>query len=266
MTPLGPAGGPVAISLLSLDQALAPFRRISRSVCWFSDCSATIFGITGSWVLARTVTAPVGKFVKGTRQVAAGNFDFRLDIQSGDEIGDLAQSFNTMTQGLRERADMQKFVSQSTVDMIQRSQQKVVAGERQKVTIFFSDIRGFTSMSERLAPEEVVNILNRCLSLQADKVKRFSGDIDKFVGDAVVAVFNGEDQVFNAIRCGVEIHKALEVYHTEHPGEENIRIGIGIVTGEVIVGSVGKQRPPGLHGDRLQREPLRAPLLESGGR
>jgi len=240
VTPLGPAGGPLAVSLLSLDQALAPFRRIEIGLVVLGLLAA-LFGITGSWVLARTVTAPVGKLVEGTRQVAAGNFDFRLDIQSGDEIGDLAQSFNSMTQGLRERADMQKFVSQSTVDMIQRSQQKIVAGERQQVTIFFSDIRGFTSMSERLAPEEVVKILNRCLSLQADKVKRFSGDIDKFVGDAVVAVFNGEDQVFNAIRCGVEIHKALDAYHSEHPDEEAIRIGIGIVMGEVILGSIGSK-------------------------
>lgn len=241
VTVLGPEDGPLAISLQSLDRALAPFRRIQIGLVVLGLLAAVV-GITGSAVLARTVTAPVGKLVQGTREVAAGNFDFRLDIQSGDEIGDLAQSFNTMIQGLRERADMQKFVSQSTVDMIQSSsQKKISAGERQQVTIFFSDIRGFTSMSERLAPEEVVKILNRCLSLQADKVKRFSGDIDKFVGDAVVAVFSGEDQVFNAIRCGVEIHKELDACNAEHPNEEAIRIGIGIVTGEVILGSIGSK-------------------------
>lgn len=241
LTPLGSEGGPLAISLQSQDRALAPYQNIQIGLVALGLLAA-IVGITGSAVLARTVTAPVGKLVKGTQQVAAGNFDFRLDIQSGDEIGDLAQSFNTMIQGLRERADMQKFVSQSTVDMIQSSsQKKISAGERQQVTIFFSDIRGFTSMSERLAPEEVVKILNRCLSLQADKVKRFSGDIDKFVGDAVVAVFNGEDQVFNAIRCGVEIHKELDACNAEHPNEEAIRLGIGIVTGEVILGSIGSK-------------------------
>jgi class 3 adenylate cyclase len=241
VTALAPEDGPVAISLQSQDRALAPYRNIQIGLVALGLLAALV-GITGSAVLARTVTAPVGKLVEGTHQVAAGNFDFRLDIQSGDEIGHLADSFNTMIQGLRERADMQKFVSQSTVDMIQSSSQKrISAGERQQVTIFFSDIRGFTSMSERLAPEEVVKILNRCLSLQADKVKRFSGDIDKFVGDAVVAVFSGEDKVFNAIRCGVEIHKELDAYNAEHPNEEAIRIGIGIVTGEVILGSIGSK-------------------------
>jgi len=240
LTTLGPESGPLAISLQSQDRALAPYRNIQIGLAVLGLLAALV-GITGSAVLARTVTAPVDKLVEGTHQVAAGNFDFRLDIDSGDEIGHLADSFNTMIQGLRERADMQKFVSQSTVDMIQSRSQKVSAGERQQVTIFFSDIRGFTSMSERLAPEEVVKILNRCLSLQADLVKKFSGDIDKFVGDAVVAVFSGEDQVFNAIRCGVEIHKALDAYHADHPNEEAIRIGIGIVTGEVILGSIGSK-------------------------
>ena len=246
VTELSPSEGPVAISPLAIslqsqDRALAPYRHIQIGLLVLG-LLATVLGITGSAVLARTVTAPVGKLVEGTQQVAAGNFDFRLDIRSGDEIGDLAQSFNTMTQGLRERADMQKFVSQSTVEMIQSSSQKrISAGERHQATIFFSDIRGFTSMSERRAPEEVVQILNRCLSLQAERVKKFSGDIDKFVGDAVVAVFDGDDMVLNAIRCGVEIHKELEAYNAAFTEEEPIHIGIGIVMGEVILGSIGSK-------------------------
>lgn len=240
-TAIGSGDSLVAVALQSQDRALAPYRHIQFGLLVLGLLAA-VLGITGSAVLARTITAPVGKLVEGTQQVAAGNFDFRLDIRSGDEIGDLAQSFNTMTQGLRERADMQKFVSQSTVEMIQSSSQKrISAGERHQATIFFSDIRGFTSMSERRAPEEVVQILNRCLSLQAERVKKFSGDIDKFVGDAVVAVFDGDDMVLNAIRCGVEIHKELEAYNAAFPEEEPIHIGIGIVMGEVILGSIGSK-------------------------
>jgi class 3 adenylate cyclase len=241
VTTLGSDAAPLVISLQSNDRALAPYRHIQFGLLALGVLAA-IAGITGSAVLARTVTAPVSKLVQGTREVAAGNFDFRLNVDRGDEIGDLANSFNTMIQGLSERAHMEKFVSQSTVDMIQSSsKKKTSSGERQSVTIFFSDIRGFTSMSERRPPEEVVEILNRCLSLQAERVKKFSGDIDKFVGDAVVAVFNGEDMVLNAIRCGVEIHKALDAYNSEHPSEEAIHIGIGIVAGEVILGSIGSK-------------------------
>src|SRR6185295_14947734 len=132
----------------------------------------------------------VKKLVEGTQQVAAGNFDYRLDIPSTDEIGDLASSFNTMIQGLRERADMQKFVSMSTVEMIQSSNtKKISAGEKVVLTVLFSDMRGFTSMSEHRTPEDTVRVLNACLSLQAGKVQKFHGDVDKFIGDAVLALF-----------------------------------------------------------------------------
>src|SRR5262249_42485744 len=161
--------------------------------------------------LARKVTAPVVKLVEGTRQVAAGNFDCPMEISTGDEIGHLAESFNLMLRGLRERANMAKFVSQSTVEMIQASsQEKCLESQRVVRTIFFSDLRGFTAFSERRDPEEVVTILNRVLGLQAEAIKKFRGDIDKYAGDSVVALFQGEDMVLNAIRCAVEIHKSLD--------------------------------------------------------
>ena len=70
-------------------------------------------------------------------------------------------------------------------------------------------------------------------------MKKFSGDIDKYVGDAVVASFDGPDMALNAIRCAVEIHKAMGAYNASQPGEEPIHLGIGIATGEVILGSIG---------------------------
>ena len=240
-TPLGAGDSPLAICLQSRDRALAPYRRIQVGLLVLGLLTA-LLGISASAFLARSITAPVKKLVEGTREVASGNFDFHLEITSRDEIGDLAKSFNVMIQGLRERAHMQKFVSQSTVEMIQsRDHRKVSAGERKQLTIFFSDIRGFTAMSERRGPEEVVELLNDCLSLQASKVKKFSGDVDKYVGDAVVALFDGEDMALNAIRCGVEIHRAVAQQNVDHPDRQPIELGIGIVTGEVILGSIGSK-------------------------
>jgi adenylate cyclase len=193
-------------------------------------------------MLARTVTAPVAKLVEGTEQVAAGNFEFRIDVHTGDEIGDLARSFNGMIQGLRERRDMQKFVSQSTVEMIQsRFVMKGSVGMRKLLTVFFSDMRGFTAMSEQMAPEEVVKILSACLGLQTELVKKFDGDVDKFVGDCVMALFSGDDGAVRAIHCATEIHQAVHEYNATHSAEQPIAVGIGIVTGEVVLGSIGGQ-------------------------
>ena len=242
-TSLGREGGPrpLAVILQSRDRAIAPYRRI-QIVLLVLGLLATVSGISGSALVAGSVTAPVGKLVEGMKQVAAGNFDHRLDIRSGDEIGDLANSFNFMIQGLRERADMQKFVSQSTFEMIQASSQKSEpASERVVRTIFFSDIRGFTPMAERQPPEEVVRILNRCLTLQAESVKKYQGDIDKYVGDCVVALFDGQDMELNAIRCAIEIQKKIETLNSTHPDEEPLYVGVGIATGEVILGSIGSE-------------------------
>lgn len=245
-TQLGQEGEarPLVVVFQSRTRAMAPYRRIQLGLLVLGVLAAGA-GISASAVLARRVTAPVVKLVEGTRQVAAGNFDCTMDIATGDEIGDLAESFNLMLRGLRERDNMAKFVSQSTVEMIQASgPEKELSSQRVVRTIFFSDLRGFTSLSERLDPEEVVTMLNRVLGLQAETIKKFQGDIDKYVGDSVVALFQGEDMVLNAVRSAVEIHKSLEAYNRQHPGEPALHAGIGIVTGDVVLGPVG-------HADRL---------------
>jgi class 3 adenylate cyclase len=231
--------GPLIVTLLSRDQAMAPYRRIQSGLLVLSAIAVGV-GVLGSALMARSITDPIGRLREGTRQVAAGNYDFRIEVDRRDELGELAASFNQMTDGLRERAEMTKFVSQSTVDMIHAGSRVMSAGERRDVTVFFSDIRDFTEVAERLRPNDAVGLLNRCLSAQADLVKKFHGDVDKFVGDAVFAIFTGDDMTLNAIRCGIEVHHAME--HLDvGPAGAPLTLGIGIVSGEVVLGSVGSE-------------------------
>ena len=95
--------------------------------------------------------------------------------------------------------------------------------------------------------------LNRYLQLQADLVQRFRGDVDKFMGDAVFAHFTGEDKALDAIRCAVEMHRAVRQAPATDPALPSLSLGIGIVTGEVIVGSVGGA-------DRLDYTAVGAPV------
>jgi adenylate cyclase len=135
---------------------------------------------------------------------------------------------------------MQKFVSQSTVAMIHSGPHgEQQGGERRNLTLLFSDIRGFTRFAEAHAPEEAVRVLNHYLRLQADLVKRFHGDVDKFIGDAVFAHFSGADMAYDAIRCAVEIQRAVEGASRTDTELPALSVGIGIATGEVIVGSIG---------------------------
>ncbi|MGE3842681.1 MAG: adenylate/guanylate cyclase domain-containing protein [Vicinamibacterales bacterium] len=223
----------VFVNLQSRDRALAPYRQIQVGLI-LVGVVGVVLGIAASALLARQVSAPVAKLVDGTRQVATGNFDYTIEPSGIEELGVLARSFNDMTRGLRERADMQQFMSQSTVEMIRADRHAPAsAGERKVLTVLFADIRGFTSYSESRGPEEVVQMLNTCLGLQADRVKKFGGDVDKFVGDEIVALFNGDDMCLQAIRCAVDIQKGISALGTP------IAVGIGIATGEVILGSIG---------------------------
>jgi adenylate cyclase len=136
---------------------------------------------------------------------------------------------------------MQKFISQSTVDMIQRGPDTPTtrAGARQVITLLFVDIRGFTAFAERRSPEDAVAVLNRYLQLLAELITRFQGDVDKFMGDGLFAHFTRGDKALDAIRCGLEMHRAVGAAATADPGLPPLAVGVGIATGEVIVGSVG---------------------------
>ena len=228
------------VALQSLDLALAPYRNIQAGLIALGMVAAGA-GLAAAIAMARSITAPIALLSRATAEVTDGRFDVRIPVQGADEIAQLSEAFNRMTEGLRERADMQKFVSQSTVAMIQRGPQtpEQRAGQRRVVTLLFSDIRGFTAFSEQRPPEEAVAALNRYLRLQSDLVQRFRGDVDKFMGDAVFAHFSGDDMALDAIRCAVEMHRAVRQAPADDPSLPGLALGIGIVTGEVIVGSVG---------------------------
>jgi adenylate cyclase len=147
-----------------------------------------------------------------------------------------------MVHELREKCHLQKFVSRQTIDAVRKSTLEGVklGGERKIATVFFSDIRGFTSYSENVEPERVVTMLNKCLATQAQIVKECTGDIDKYVGDELVAVFEGPDMVKNAVRAAIRVQNAMhETLHIEV--KEDISVGIGINTGEMIMGAMGSK-------------------------
>jgi class 3 adenylate cyclase len=233
------ASGLAVVALQSLDLALAPYRNIQRGLVLLGVLAAAV-GIGAGAMLARSITAPVAALSAATRAVAQGRFDVELSVTGTDELAELSRAFNQMTAGLRERADMQKFVSQSTVEMIQRGPAgpALHAGARQVITLLFCDIRGFTAFAERRPPEEAVAVLNRHLQRQADLIAAFHGDVDKFLGDGLFAHFSGPDKALDAIRCALEMHRR-GIGVPDDVSLPALAVGVGIATGEVIVGSVG---------------------------
>jgi PAS domain S-box-containing protein len=118
-----------------------------------------------------------------------------------------------------------------------------LGGERRIVTTFFADIRGFTTFSEQLDPERLMDVLNRYLSLGADAVFLQEGTLDKFQGDMVMAFFNApvdqEDHALRAVRAALTMRADIQTYHQEVDPTYRLNFGIGINTGEAVVGNVG---------------------------
>lgn len=123
-----------------------------------------------------------------------------------------------------------------------------LGGERRKVTIVISDLRGFSAISERLPPEQVVTILNLYLGVMSDIITRYSGTINEFMGDGIFIMFGApvyrEDDSERAVACAIAMQSAiLEVNRqNQQLGLPTIEMGIGINTGEVVVGNIGSQR------------------------
>jgi class 3 adenylate cyclase len=186
--------------------------------------------------LRRGIINPVKRISQVCTAVTGGNFHEKVQVNSRDEIGELGETINTMVDGLYERYELSKFVSSSTIMAISDRSEK---GVKTEITLFFSDIRGFTSFSEKLQPETVVQHLNDILTIQTDIIQQHGGDIDKYVGDEIVALFFGENKEQNACRCALEIQRYLARQQERLSG---LSVGIGINTGEVILGMIGSEK------------------------
>lgn len=188
------------------------------------------------------VARPVKRIGDVAEQVGRGNLGVTVERADpeGDEIARLGQRINEMVHGLRAKMQLEKFVSRGAAQAAEGAGLRSImrTGERRAATVLFSDIRGFTSYSERVAPEVVVEMLNRLLRAQAEIVVELGGDIDKYVGDELMAVFVGDDAPARAVRCAVRMLDA--VARVRRDGEE-LAVGIGISCGDVIHGAIGHE-------------------------
>ena len=198
-----------------------------------------------AYMLGSRFTKPILKLAGAVSAVARGNLDVDLNVATNDEIEDLGNEFKQMVRGLKEKKMLQKFVSGSTITMIKQGIPRDIrlGGEHKELTIFFSDIRGFTALSEAKGAQEVVAIVNFYFNLQAEIIRNWQGDIDKFVGDAVMAVFGGPDGIENAINAAIAIQQAIKQANIDRMTKElhTVQVGIGICHGKVVAGNIGSQ-------------------------
>ena len=201
------------------------------------------------------MTMPLSTHVAGR-----GTVDFRVTVSrlSGEGAGGVVIALEDYTQETRLRLDREREAQarNSLQRMLQRYLSPAIAarladspdsltlgGERQEITVLFADLRGFTTLAEQMPPEELVQVLNRYLALAVRVIFEHEGTLDKFLGDAIMAIFNAPlrqpDHVERALRAALAIKRSVRECWPALSEQLRLDFGIGVNVGEAVVGNIG---------------------------
>lgn len=208
------------------------------------------FGLSGSF--SRSLTAPISAAADALSRVSRGDLEVRLEESGRDELSTLARTFNQMTRGLKERAFLERafgqYVAPSVLEALRQQNALALSAERREASVLFADVRGFTAFSESTTPEDVLHVLNVYLEQVVEIVARHGGYLNKFIGDAVMVVFNAPmehpDHADRVLRCARDIQQEvarLKAAQAFGAGRE-VRIGVGVNSGTLVAGTLGSDR------------------------
>ncbi|MBX3097337.1 MAG: hypothetical protein KF812_10785 [Fimbriimonadaceae bacterium] len=208
---------------------------------------AVLVALTAVMFFARRISSPLVALAKETERIREFDFSQTEPRTAGiREVDQLAQGFSQMKIGLR---SFEKMVPGEYARSLLRSGEEArIGGERKHISTSFADLVGFTSLSERLAPEELVGVLAEYLDLLSEEVLRRGGTVDKFNGDDVMAFWGAPNPVPNVARMACEnalaSRQAVLEKHPEWAAADKpaLRVSFGIGTGDVIVGNIGSRR------------------------
>ena len=216
-----------------------------------------IFSGPNSWVTnsldkvlrtGRTDSTVDSDLVLGARNAVSVNMTaVPLQDMHDERIGSML-IMEDITREKRLRNTMSRYMSKAVMDELLEGGNAALGGASREVSVLFSDIRGFTTMSERLGPRETVAMLNDYFTDMVDVVFAHNGILDKYIGDMIMAVFGSvrstKDDAANAVKVGSRMMMALRELNLRRnvAGQEPIRIGIGISTGDVVAGSIGSPK------------------------
>ena len=214
--------------------------------------AALIFAVVGSLLIAQRIAQPLTDLSAAMGRVREGDFEVALPVakRSNDEVGDLARAFDEMALGLQERERLRgtlgRYVSGDVAEKILSQKDDLsLRGEVRHVAVLFLDVRGFTTMSERLTPAEVVALLNEYFDVVVDRVTAHGGSVNKFIGDAAMCIWGAPKPSENpekaAVLCGLEIQARAAQLSADRArrGLTSVGFGVGINAGMAVAGNIG---------------------------
>lgn len=215
---------------------------------------ATLVLLGLAFLFATRFSRSVMNIARAARSVKEGKYVRTPVVETKDELEGLAHDFNEMVKGLEERDRLKetfgRYMTRQIADHLMKSEQGL-GGELVPVTVLFSDIRSFTSISENMDPRELLDFLNEYLAGMVESVLRHHGVVDKFIGDAIMAVFGAPvpepDDPLHAVCAALAMRETLAKINEGFlaRGLPEIRTGIGLHSGQVVAGNMG-------HSERME--------------
>jgi len=205
---------------------------------------ALVLALLAVPLIARRFTTPIAELSDAMTSVGQGKLEPVSEerFTSIAEVKTAAHSFNEMVVGLRQKKILEHFVPEGTRREVEelRGQTTELGGKRWERTIMFSDLRGFTSMSERMSPDEVMAVLNKYLHVMSRAIRLNGGDINEYIGDAILAVFENPD---DSMKAALAMHQELKLLRKDTSIAElaDLSQGIGLHTGPLVEGNIGEE-------------------------
>jgi adenylate cyclase len=202
---------------------------------------ALLVALTVSMLSARAVSDPIVSVRKALERVQRGDLEVEVPVYDGSEVGQLQAGFNEMVEGLRERERIQDLFGRHVGEDVARvalEQEVELGGETREVAVLFVDIVGSTELASKRPATEVVDVLNRFFGTVVEVVRKHGGWVNKFEGDAALAVFGApvplDDHAGQALAAARDLHDRLR-----EVGE--VEAGIGVSAGEAVAGNIGSE-------------------------
>lgn len=240
--PTSPLG--IAVRVTAIETAL--FASRDQLTMLFGGMMVVVL-FMGVW-LANLIVTPLRALVNANKVVQKGDLSVTLPIISKDETGLLTETFNEMVEGLRDREKLKSmfsaYVSQEVAEAVMRGEVRL-GGEKRHVTVMMTDVRSFTTISEGVTPEQLVEMFNRYFEYMIDSIFEFEGILDKFIGDGIMIEFNAplfqERHELRGVLTGLRMREMLARFNEDQAelGLPPFAIGMGVHCGEAIIGNIG---------------------------
>jgi len=248
------AGNPVALLGADLKAERVSARLgYLLSIGWLALGVAVVAALLLAFLVSRWATGPLSRIERAVHAIGEGRLETRLEVKGRDEFAALGEAVNQMAAALRDRENLKqaltRYVSQDVADrIITENSMPDLNGQRRAITVMSIDIRNFSGLADRLSPEDVVGFLNAYFGEIIEIVFTHRGTLDKFLGDGVMAVFGAPlpdpDHAWNALQAGLDALQRVNEIAVEFEKEHALplRIGVGLHSGEAIVGNIGSEQ------------------------